>query len=246
MSGSNHEISHREAVASRFDTYFSHLQDFDSDFSVSRLARLLGYSDARKLDQLREGIEYSPFKVLDDFAERAALDPDWFKDGVGNPFARNRCCYVNINSLLSELLKNGEWQNLYAVRSSDPEGRVCLVRVDNDYVWCVFPTPLYLSKTAESAGASNLLAFYRLLKQIDAMQVPFPTSATLRESSFDSLISGETFPGSILQNQINCEWAEDFVDIGMKSDWKETHLSLHGPQFMDAVAIVRNLLSKTA
>ena len=244
MTHTEGRIPHPLFVAAQFERYFSHLQITDPELTTVRLAELFGYENAEPLDRISGGVEYSSFVDLHLFAKLAGLDHSWLINGTGTPFARDYRCCLNLRTLLQDLPRYGTYR-LYAVRSEGPNGEVCFVIQINDFSYRIFPTKLRLSKMNGPDGAEELLTLLYMLIEIETKRIPFPLSATIPELTFNSLINGETYPGSIIHCTEDDKWAGDFIDYGMDRPWKKNLPCQQGPQFDDAIANVRTLMRQT-
>lgn len=227
-----------KAVAMRFHDGLSLLREFDPELSVSRLAEELGYENCQFLDSLYAGERYHDWSAIEDFCRRARVSESWLKHGKGAPFAPNRSCSNSEMHLLNELEKRRDcW--LYFVRSDCETGNLCFVIKENDHVWEVFSTLIHVSSKNGAGGGHRLCVLNELIGRVRERWGTRIFGHTLEREAFDALVSGTTFPGTILARRRLCFWWDDFTEAHATDPMTRERLASHGKEFLAAQSFVR-------
>ena len=135
---------------------------------------------------------------------------------------------------------------MIAVRSDCELGSVCFVLPLNDFVWRIYTTNLHFSKEVGATGVRHLNEQFQLLVSLQSRRIGQPNSATLPKQLFQRLTSGTIFPALVLKDRRDDYWADDFADLVQTGESTRIRLRSHGPQFLDAIEIVRSQLRSAA
>ena len=232
-------------VASRARQYLEHLRGCYPGVENSLVAEVLGYPDSSFVDTLLAGRTHYSFAKLEDFCTRSALHPPWLKHGAEKPYKPGEAGLRAGTELLKQL-EDRPGTTLYLVRSDCERAGMCAVLRPNRFAWEILRSCVRVASDLGAGGRNALLNLYRLIGQ--ARTSGFYTKTygyTLTSEEFDSLLSGDVYPGAILENKRHCTWWDDFTDVHHKYVIADEY-PRYGKQFMGAQSTLRYMLNEMA
>ena len=228
---------HRIEVAVRIADYMERVREAH-DWQTSKFAECLGYSSSEVMDRMLYGETYHRWEELEDFCRRAELSPQWLKHGERGPFRVVKGFQLEELDRLSDAEGAGDWR-VSVVRSDCERGQVAIVVEKNPLVWKTHALAIHLSEINGAGGQSALVAFFRMLTSLLDVWKLQSLGYTIGSAEFGSLVSGEAFPGKVMQGKVTDYWIDDFIDLGPHDERRRQQIDAHGPQFRAAQMLVR-------
>ena len=237
-------LGHKVEVAGRAREYMGLVRQAH-DWAISDFAEHLGYSGSEFLDALLDGDRYHNWDELEDFSKRAGVNPEWMKHGRGEPFEVVKGFQLAELDRLGEAERAGDWR-LSVVRSDCERGRVAIVVERNPLVWKTYALGIHVSEVNGAGGQIALVEFFRMLTSLLDVWKPQSFGYTIGDAEFGSLVSGEAFPGKVMQGKAFDYWIDDFIDLGPHDEGRRRQIDEHGPRFRAAQMLVRSGLERPA
>lgn len=190
----------------------------DKPVSIQSLARPLGHSSWRRLEQIAEGSSEADISELTALASGLGLNAAWLIEGREEPFwldAEGRhapfmTLYDQIRALKPE--------RVYFVRRCD-NGFDALITVKLDALRYRTFTMLYpLRSQVGAGGAAQIFEFCCLVRKLSAHGADWPIPCSGRHidgEGFNALLSGRAYAGALLQHFHDDLWWDAFAALAL-------------------------------
>lgn len=223
------------------------------EMTIAQMAEHIGLNTAGGLEAYFFGEDEAPFSLLDRISEAFGLYPDWLKHGHYNgPFnLRSRSLReIHLPSHagrenLSSLVEKLKIKRIFFVRCLNETGHATIVLQISDWKYEGFYDDWHVSRHVGATGERQLFELWSLLKGIehDRSLRLITMGCDLPDKVYSDLVSGNVFPGSILQNQdYYSNWFDDFTDVKHEMPIAGDGYASYGEGFKQAQAKVRSII----
>lgn len=206
------EKSFRPQISDRLNFLMSEINNsrWIGEVTPSKIAELVGESNADSIEQAFAGKFSLPFGILDLIANLWGARTEWLKHGTGSPFTVE---YQHTFSTTdAHHFLESDSKRVAFVRATDSNGNLAVIIERGEGIYDLINTPLHISEnigaTGEDANArfSNAI---RLLWQRDKSRM---VGYLVRPDIYRELVSGNRYPGALLRGQPTSNWIEDWWD----------------------------------
>lgn len=209
-------------------------------YTIASLAQLMKLHSVGELESVFLGSREPSFEFIDHFCACFGVNREWLIEGKSGPFSNSEGTHFDPLEYLDEI-ENTKPERIYFIRSKSPVGEVFILLKLADWRYRILSRVWHISDHVGAGGQSQIFGMYKLILALQDRHYGVSCGGRiLNESEFRSLLSGNTFPGSIIDfpNQEN-PWWDDFTDIYHKYPISSNYESWYGRGLMEAQAIVR-------
>lgn len=237
---------HREEVADRLKLSLELLNKGHryNSLTIPEIAAILGLSSVSDLESYFLGEKDAPFPLLDQIANTFGLSPGWLKFDKGALFAyRSHGLHYHRGGLLG-LIEELKPQKIFFVRCLDDFGYAHVAFKLTDWKYEGTCDDWHISDHVGATGQAQLYELWQSLNKIKERlgHLPDTVGRDLPEDRYFSLIRGEIYPGTLLEDvdRYRSYWFDDFTDIDYKYPIAEGRYSRYGSGFVQAQRLVRD------
>lgn len=216
-------------------------------YTVASLAQLMKLHSVGELESVFLGNREPSFEFIDHFCTCFGVNRDWLIEGKISPFSSSEETNYDPLEYLNEI-ENLNPERIYFIRSDSPVGEVFILLKLADWKYKIISRVWHISDHVGAGGQSQIFGMYKLIFALRNSQHRLNCGGRiLSQKEFSRLLSGNVFPGSIIEfpNQEN-PWWDDFVDVHHKYPIAPNYESWYGKGFMEAQSVVRWKLKELA
>jgi transcriptional regulator with XRE-family HTH domain len=216
-------------------------------YTIASLAQLMKLHSVGELESVFLGNREPSFDFIDHFCACFGVNRDWLIEGKSNPFRSSEKTNYDPLEYLSEI-ENINPERIYFIRSESAIGEVFILLKLADWKYKIVSRVWHISDHVGAGGQSQIFGLYKLILALQKSPHRLNCGGRiLREADFDNLLSGNAFPGSIIEfpNQEN-PWWDDFIDVHHTYPISSSYESWYGKGFMEAQSTVRSKLRNMA
>jgi hypothetical protein len=235
----------REVVAKRLNHLLGLLNQGRryNSVNIPQIATILGLSSVSDLENYFHAEKDAPFDLLDQIANTFGLRPDWLKLGhKGEPFAyRIHGLHYHRGGLLG-LIEELKPRQIFFVRCLNDWGYAHVAFRFTDWKYEGTYDGWHISDHVGATGTRQLYELWQSLNKIGERREPLGlrVGRDLPEGPYFSLCRGETYPGTLLEDErYQSYWFDDFTDIDYKYPIAADKYSKYGSGFVQAQRLVR-------
>lgn len=212
-------------------------------FTVADLAKAMELESVGVLEKILVGQNEPSFEFIERFCNRFGINRNWLEKAESKPFAkpRNEEGTNYATDFVGEIEKTKPG-NIYVIRTMAESGEVFLVLQFGLHQYKIVGGLWPIRGNVGTRGNAQILNLYDFLLFLKSKYV-FIRSRVLDDDSFMRLYEGSVFPGNIISNSRESDWADDFMDVDHEYDHLD-YLALYGDGFMRAQEIVRQRLAR--
>lgn len=199
-----------------------------------------------------------PFSFLEDFAAFFGINPHWLVFGKGTPFPIEHA--FNSRDFINQIDDVNPEGIFFALDKSERRRAIIVLR-RNDYSYQVvgrsdWPLAIHDSQGQQNVGAGELYGIVEFYDTIvysyqryhhslsdSSIRLKQISSIELEEKDWKDLVSGKTYPGSIIDNNrcsISSHWADDLRDIKQElCGGRSYYQSSYGKWFLETQDYIR-------
>lgn len=221
----------------RLNQYKDILQESNEQYTIPRLAKIMGFSSTGELECYFKGEKEPDFAFLEKFSDVFGINYDWLSEGRGKPFVTDgehypESCYSYIENLNPE--------KIYFIRSDAKEGFTGIILQINDYKCKIVDGRWHISSYVGAGGQMQIYSMYKLIKRLRENGYSSKCfGRTLGDKDFSLLFSGNILPSLILDKYSISYWWNDFMDINPSHPTSKKYEDLYGAEFIKAQEIVK-------
>jgi hypothetical protein len=237
---------HREGVADRLNLSLGLLNErrrYDS-LTIPEIATILGLSSVSDLENYflaEKGCAVRPSRPDCQYIR----SPAWLVEVW--PRRRTICLPDSWTALSSRggllgLIEELKPQRVFFVRCLNGEGDAHVAFRLTDWKYEATRDDWHISDHVGMTGQWQLYELWQSLNKIEERRGLYTiTGRDLPEDPYFSLLRGETYPGTLLEDvRYQSYWFDDFTDIDYKCPIAENRYSRHGSGFVQAQRLVRD------
>lgn len=206
-----------------------------SAIKPSHIAQEIGESKAENAEKWFTGEEEPSFKQLEAVASYLGGSSAWLQHGDRQMFdvesTRIPERATEGVTWLLDLDREEQIRYLHIVRENDETGSLVIIKQYNDWRCKIYTTPYHISEVIGAGGEASLANLSVIFELLYEYYTKRGGSATIKsylvsKEDFKKLIEGKSHPLSIIRNNNDIPWWEDFWDItqfrkqGYWSGWK--------------------------
>ncbi len=209
-------------------------------YTIASLAQLMKLDSVSELESVFLGSREPSFEFIDHFCACFGVNREWLIEGKSSPFSNSEETHFDPLEYLDEI-ENMKPERIYFIRSESPVGEVFILLKLADWRYRILSQVWHISDHVGAGGQSQIFGMYKLILALRDSHYGLSCGGRiLTENEFRSLLSGNKFPGSIIDfpNQEN-SWWDDFTDVHHKYPISSNYESCYGRGFIDAQVIVR-------
>ncbi|NDV13953.1 hypothetical protein [Crenobacter caeni] len=209
-------------------------------YTIAGLAQLMKLHSVGELECVFLGNKEPSFEFIDHFCATFGVNRNWLIEGKEAPFRESGGTHFDPLDYLDEIEALAP-NRLYFIRSASEAGEVFLLLKLSDYKYKIVSRVWHISAHVGAGGQSQIFGMYRLILALQKSRLSTSCGGRiLPEDKFNDLLSGEVFPGSVIDfpAQEN-PWWDDFVDVHHKYPISSSYEAWYGKGFMAAQSIVR-------
>lgn len=209
-------------------------------YTIASLAQLMKLHSIGELESVFLGSREPSFEFIDHFCACFGVNREWPIEGKSSPFDNSEETPYDPLEYLGEI-ENTKPERIYFIRSESPVGEVFILLKFADWKYKILSCVWHISDHVGAGGKSQIFGMYKLILALrDRHHGLSCGGRVLSKSEFSSLLSGNVFPGSIIDfsDQEN-PWWDDFTDVHHKYPISSRYESWYGKGFMEAQSIVR-------
>jgi transcriptional regulator with XRE-family HTH domain len=180
-------------------------------FTLQQLSRLLSV-DWRELENIQQGVSSASSEDLHRLAVRLGVRPEWLIEGKEEPFSREEDAYDAARQF-DAILALAPTRIVFARSCEDPFFALVAVQVD-EARWRVFD-PHPAGPDLGATGRSQLFEFIGLIRRLHlhyGLEMVF-AGQHVTGDQFQDLLSGQSYPGQILDQVWNDPWWRDLAEL---------------------------------
>lgn len=214
-------------------------------YTIAGLAQLMKLHTIGELESVFLGSREPSFEFINHFCETFGVNRSWLIEGKEAPFRDQDETHYDPLEYLSEITKLAP-NRIYFIRSASKVGEVFLLLKFSDHKYKIINRVWHISDHVGAGGQSQILGMYQLILALQKSQLSSLCGGRILQGDiFNDLLSGEIFPGSIIDfpAQEN-PWWDDFVDVYHKYPISSNYASWYGNGLMAAQSIVRSKLKE--
>ncbi|MFG7350906.1 hypothetical protein ACGMNB_07915 [Shewanella oncorhynchi] len=209
-------------------------------YTIAGLAQLMKLHSVGELESVFLGRQEPSFEFIDHFCVTFGVNRNWLIEGKEAPFRESEITHYDPLDYFDEIEALAP-NRLYFIRSLSKVGEVFLLLKLSDYKYKIFSRVWHISDYVGAGGQSQIFSMYRLILVLQKSRLCTSCGGRiLPEDKFNDLLSGNVFPGSVIEfpAQEN-PWWDDFVDVHHKYPISLSYESWYGKGFIAAQSIVR-------
>ena len=220
MLRQNRPSSRRTKIAARLNISLEKVNEaltYSKKLSPARIAKNMGNNYAEPMENFFMGLEEPSFSQLENIAEYLNINSDWLLFGEGSIFSISYSRVPTpeqdgVNWLTDKNLNNN-LTHLYFLRQDSEAGELIIIKQYGNWHCTVFKTPYHISEVIGATGESNLIRLFSTWKLLDK-QSPPPSvrSFLISPKDYQTILSGETHPLTIINQLTDKPWWEDIWD----------------------------------
>ncbi|HFL2484322.1 TPA: hypothetical protein ACG3H9_002370 [Clostridioides difficile] len=239
----NKNIIYKTEFAKRLDYIVSLLNQGNSYVNVNLelLGEFLGFESVNELKCYYNKCEYPTYKFIDTLAENLGINKSWLKNGNGKIF-KQRLEITFMNDNYFDIIKEKNPQDIIiALLNKNNEAKLGLILRINNFKY-EYSNYLNIVCNPGETGKNQIFSIYKLIKDLKFYKMP--TIYELSEIDFDSIFSGELYPGIVtVKGKNELWWVDDFLDINYHQNSKINYQNNYGEYFIHCQNIVKKKLS---
>lgn len=220
-------------------------QDWPQDFSVGKLAEIMGFEKVSDLSKYFNGQEEPTFAFMEKFCNCFGVNADWLKFGDATPYCSTE--YPALYALdYYERICELQPKFIYFVKSNSKECKTVIALEIEEYKYIYFPKSYHISSYVGSTGREQIFSFYQLIRKLkDSGFYNQCFGRIVEPKLFRDIITGRVFLGSVCNRYgFNESWWDDFTDVYHKYPIAKGYEKRHGKEFIYAQRIVRGFLDE--
>lgn len=209
-------------------------------YTIAGLAQLMKLHSVGELECVFIGTQEPSFEFIDHFCTTFGVNRNWLIEGKEAPFREHERTHYDPLSYFAEIEARSPTR-IYFIRSASEVGEVFLLLQLSDCKYKIISRVWHISGHVGAGGQSQIFGMYQLILALQKSRlIGLCGGRILAEDKFNKLLSGNVFPGSIIEfpAQEN-SWWDDFVDVHHRYPISSRYESLYGNGFMVAQSIVR-------
>lgn len=209
-------------------------------YTIASLAQLMKLHSVGELESVFLGSREPSFEFIGHFCTCFGVNREWLIEGKSGPFCNSEGTHFDPLEYLDEI-ESAKPERIYFIRSESRVGEVFILLKLADWRYRILGRVWHISDHVGAGGQSQIFGMYKLIMALRDRHYGISCGGrVLNERGFRSLLSGNIFPGSIIDfpNQEN-PWWDDFTDVHHKYPVSSSYESWYGRGFMEAQAIVR-------
>lgn len=249
LNGLNTDKNKRQQTVTDISERFNHIlklmNQWYQDFSVGKLAEIMGLEKVSDLSKYFNGQEEPIFAFMEKFCDCFGVNVDWLKFGDATPYCSTE--YTELFALdYYERICELQPKFIYFVKSKSKECKTVIVLEIEEYKYIYFPKSYHISSYVGSTGREQIFSFYELIKKLkDSGFYNQCFGRIVEHKLFDDIITGRVFLGSVCNRYgFNEPWWDDFTDVYHEYPIANGYEKSHGKEFIYAQRIVRGFLDK--
>ncbi|MBC2807033.1 hypothetical protein C3Y94_028300 [Rhizobium ruizarguesonis] len=205
-------------IGERFASYIE-LANREADpgntISLQTIARHLGEPDWRRLERIRVGTSLVSDVELRELSETLGIDTSWLIDGVGKPFSVTRGIQHEQVRPMFRRIAAYDPKTIHIVRQASPPYEAAISIEINSFRYQVFDKT-YTLQSHMGGGVHNSFDLWCLIIKLRSIYGEYGgriRSYHLPNETFNNLMSGNMFPGTLLKKARSDTWWHDFADL---------------------------------
>lgn len=207
------EASFGSGASSRLNWLLDEIFSDNEKLSPSLIAERIGEENSLLTSKIFAGSEEPSFAFLDRITEYLAVNGEWLKRGVGNPF--NVSHERDYGEALAKKLIESPAKKITLVRSTSPAGEVAIVFHYDSFRCEVLETALHLSDHLGSGGEGDAARFSETCEAVWSARKSSVSSVAMTPDNFHRLISGSGHALGLIARSDYQAWFDDWWDPTM-------------------------------
>lgn len=188
---------------------------FEKEFTVEFVSSLIGLENVSELKQYIESDVEPDDSFKEKFVEVFGVNTDWMIFNRGEfPFASN-IQFSGNNPM--DILRHSDLKviNKFIIVIGMVEGKrhACIIRQKNELCYELYPKYFTLNSCVGRSGTTNLVEFYRFLREADKIKKLDGTAYVANEEQMDKLMRGEFSPKKVERFEVARNFIDDFMGI---------------------------------
>ncbi len=209
-------------------------------FTIPKLAQIMGLEKVSDLEKVFLGIEEPSFKFISDFCRTFGVDSEWIIEGKSAPFNNKGPYYYDPIEFFFDIPKLKP-ERVFFIRAKTKTAQTFILLRLSDWKFLILPKIWHISDHVGAGGQGQILSFYMLINKLrDEGYYNICGGRTLSEKHFNSLYSGDEYPGKYIE-QVMCEdhWWDDLTDIYHEYPIAQNYEHCHGKSLIQAQEIIK-------
>jgi hypothetical protein len=211
------------------------------EFHIAELADIMGLSKASELESYLADTNEPTFDFVERFSSCFGGNSSWLKFGIGQPYKSTEPFRYHYPRDYYHRIQELNPQYIFFVRSKDSLGKSTIALQMTEWRWVTLPDYWHISSQVGGTGKHLLYEFYRLSRKLQETEWKWKCFGRMVDRrTFEKLLSGELFPGSVLSLLLplanNHGW-DDFVDVHHTYAVAKNYHSMYGYEFVKAQMI---------
>lgn len=199
------------------------------------------------LQNYLDGTQEPSFHFLETYGDELGICIDWLKYGEKEPFYSPEETHLFATDYLNRI-KELSPVGVYFLRSEEGGSSGIVLKISS-FKFVYFPKIWSISSDVGSTGQGQLLAFYKLIKILQA-ECSYLLSSSfycqeriLNKEDFWNLFCGKLYPGTVIEFREN-PWWDDFTDIYHTYAYAQDYEKMYGKEFIQAQKLIKHFLEK--
>jgi hypothetical protein len=215
-------------------------------FSVAKLAGIMGLDKVSELEGYVLGHAEPPFAFLERFAKDFGVSQTWLKLGEGDPYDSAERFEISPIDYYERIVGLKPEQIIF-VRDNSEDGDAGIILELAEWKYVVLPGTYSISSHVGGTGSHQIFSFYQLILKLLALEEAERKHRCVgRELDSEEtmrLFSGKMFPGVLtLPRRRSSSWWYDFTDVNHEFHNAPEYPAEYGVEFVKAQEIVRSFL----